>query len=283
MRFIHSFSTRPLSIDLYGYGALRRMAGNIWYFALSLAYLRRLGVETVLHTDTLGASLLGHLPYDAINLTLNEVPNDIHPRFWAAGKIWALQAEPVGSIHIDGDVFIKSENALRYIDSKHWDFLAQHYESSEWYEKENIVFDIDLPFIQSLDIHPHEIGAYNTGIIAFGSETLRNSYCDTYKLCANHYSDVARELLDRDNMLTPDVIIEQRHALQVCRRYDAKVSLMLPQETSLTEQANRIGYQHVLTCRKFDDLDRCMATLERMDKDIYNKTELLCRNILRKS
>ena len=147
MRFIHSFSTRPLSIDLYGYGALRRMAGNIWYFALSLAYLRRLGVETVLHTDTLGASLLGHLPYDAINLTLNEVPNDIHPRFWAAGKIWALQAEPVGSIHIDGDVFIKSENALRYIDSKHWDFLAQHYESSEWYEKENIVFDIDLPFI----------------------------------------------------------------------------------------------------------------------------------------
>lgn len=282
MRFIHSFSTRPLSIDLYGYGALRRMAGNIWYFALSLAYLRRLGVEAVMHTDTLGAALLGHLPYDAIHLTLDRVPDDIHPRFWAAGKIWAIMAEPVGSIHIDGDVFIKSENVLRRIDSGHWDFLGQHYESSEWYEKENVVFDIDLPFIESLGIHPHEIGAYNTGVIAFGSETLRNDYCRTYELCARHYSAVARELLDSNNMLTPDVIIEQRHALQICRRYDAEVALMLPSETSLTNQANAIGFQHVLTGRKFDELDRCRTTLERIDKDIYNKTELLCRNILKK-
>lgn len=282
MRFMHSFSTRPLSIDLYGYGALRRMAGNIWYFSLSLAYLRRLGVETVLHTDTLGAALLGHLPYDEILLTLDNVPGDIHPRFWAAGKIWALAAEPAGTIHIDGDVFIKSDKALCRMESEPWDFLAQHYESSEWYEKENVVFDRDVEYIGSLGIRPHENGAYNTGIIAFGSQMLRDRFCHAYKLAAMHYSAVARDLLDSDNMLTPDVIIEQRHALQLCRGCGAKVALMLPEEKALTKQANAIGYQHVVTSRKFDDLDKCRAALQKIDTDIYNKTELLCRNILKK-
>lgn len=282
MRFIHSFSTRPLSVDLYGYDALRRMAGNIWYFALSVAYLRRLGVKAVLHTDTLGAALLGHLPYDEVRLTLDDMPASIHPRFWAAGKVWALMAEPVGAIHIDGDVFIKSDKVLRHIDSQRWDFLAQHFESSEWYEKENVVFDMDLPFIERQGIRPHDNGAYNTGVIAFGSEELRDSYCRAYRLCAAHFSAVARGVLDGDNMLTPDVIIEQRHAFQICKRCNARVSLILPSASSLKEQANAIGYQHVLTGRKFDDLDRCKATLERIDKDIYHKTELLCRNILKK-
>lgn len=53
-RFIHSLSTRPMLIDCYGIDSLRRLLAQVWYFSLSVAYLRRLGVGVRLHTDSLG-------------------------------------------------------------------------------------------------------------------------------------------------------------------------------------------------------------------------------------
>ncbi len=56
MRLVHSFNTRPLSIDCYGVDSLRRMAGNIWYYALSVAYAKAAGagarVKLILPGDT---------------------------------------------------------------------------------------------------------------------------------------------------------------------------------------------------------------------------------------
>ena len=112
-RFVHSLSTRPMLIDCYGIDSLRRLLVQVWYFSLSVAYLKRLGAPVVLHTDARGAAVLGHLPYDEIHLTLDDWPAGLHPRFWAAGKFVALSAEQAPCIHIDGDVFVKRPEALQ--------------------------------------------------------------------------------------------------------------------------------------------------------------------------
>ncbi|MFH8143477.1 MAG: hypothetical protein K1V88_08645, partial [Muribaculaceae bacterium] len=261
MRLVHSFNTRPLSIDCYGVDSLRRMAGNIWYYALSVAYAKAAGAEIELHADSLGAALLGHLPYDSVHLTLDSMPRELHPRFWAAGKMWAIEAAGPGAVHIDGDVFIKRRSLLDDIAGSRWDFIAQHYESSEWYEKENVLFDRHPRVCASRGLDTHRPGAYNTGAIGFRDPALMESYLAAYKGMALELSGLARGLLDGGRDLTPDVIIEQRHAFQLCRRAGARVKLMLPGDTGHGQTATRIGYQHVVTSRKFELLDKCRAAL----------------------
>lgn len=191
MRLVHSFNTRPLSIDCYGVDSLRRMAGS------------------------------------------------------------------------------------------RWDFIAQHYESSEWYEKENILFDRHPRVCASRGLDTHRPGAYNTGAIGFRDPALMESYLAAYKGMALELSGLARGLLDGGRDLTPDVIIEQRHAFQLCRRAGARVKLMLPGDTGHGQTATRIGYQHVVTSRKFELLDKCRAALLAISPEIHEKTSRICRNISR--
>ena len=69
---------------------MKRLIGNIWYYALSVAYAKRSGASIDLYTDTLGSKLLSDIPYDNIYVTLDDLPSDLNPRFWAAGKMYAL-------------------------------------------------------------------------------------------------------------------------------------------------------------------------------------------------
>ena len=281
MRLVHSFNTRPLSIDCYGVAPLTRLAGNIWYNSLSVAYAKASGATIVLHADSLGAALLGHLPYDETHLTLDDMPRGLHPRFWAAGKMWALEAEAAGSVHIDGDVFIKRPELLSDIEDSEWDFIAQHYESSEWYEKECVLFDAHPWVCLSRGIDPHRHGAYNTGVIGFRDAALKDRYITSYKEAAVELSGLCWQMLASSPGLTPDVILEQRHAYQLCQSSGADVKLLLPLDSCHGARAAAIGFQHVLTSAKFSHLDKCRTALRRLSPQIYEKTERLCRNILK--
>lgn len=279
MKFIHSFNTRPMAINCYDVSGLRRLLGNVWYFALSVAYIRRAGYPIVLHTDTLGAALLGHLPYDDVKLTLDDMPDDLHPRFWAAGKMWALEAEGTGAVHIDGDVFIKRRELADDMAHSGWDFIAQHYESSEWYEKENVLFDRAPEACAAHGLYPHRNGAYNTGVLGFRDAALMRDFIGGYKDLAAYFSRSHGTVLDSDDFLTPDVILEQRRAYQLCAGHHSRVKLVLPGDANHGAQAVAAGYQHVVTSRKFEQLDCCRKALEKISPDISHKTLKLCRNI----
>lgn len=281
MRLIHSLNTRPLFINCYGVDSLQRLAGNIWYYSLSVAYARSIGVPIELHTDSLGAALLGHLPYDRIHLTLDGMPDTLHPRFWAAGKMWALESAGPGAVHIDGDVFIKRREIADGIDAADWDFIAQHYEHDTWNDREYELFRAAPRICADNRLDAFTVGAYNTGVIGFRDPELMREYVDTYRRLAFGLSDACGHILDQGTHLTPDVIIEQRLALQLCRRRGARVRLVLPAGADPREYATRIGYQHVITACKFSHLDRCRTVLERLSPDIHHKTSLLCRNILK--
>lgn len=280
LRLVHSLNTRPLSIDCYGVDALRRLAGNVWYFSLSVAYAKAAGAEIVLHADSLGAALLGHLPYDRVSLTLDGMPRGIHPRFWAAGKIWALRAEGPGAVHIDGDVFVKSRGLARELASGEWDVLAQDYESSEWYEDTARLFDGERALCEEAGLRVHEHGAWNTGVLGIRDPGLLERFADNYAAIALRLSGSARDILDRDNYITPDLILEQRHIYQLARERGARVKLLLPDKSRIQADARAMGYQHVLTSAKFGCLDKCRAVLKKISPEIHRKTEMLCRNIL---
>lgn len=284
-RFIHSFSTRPMLLNvLYGFDSLHRLAGNIIYFALSVAYMKRNGYPIALHTDSLGAALLGYLPYDEIILSLDDMPDDIYPRFWAAGKFWAMEAEGPGSVHIDGDVFIKKEKLAHDILYNDCDVIVQYYEKADWYKPEIDLFSPIKEDIKSIGVDLDIYGAYCTGVIGINNEAIHNEYISRYKAIALTASNKIHDRLETALNATPDLISEQANLYQLCEQKGASVHEILPQSSygEYNILATDIGYQHVLTATKFNVLDKAMDTLKKIDYEIYLKTEKLCRNILTK-
>lgn len=266
LKFVHSFSTRPLLIDCYGVDGLRRLLTQMWYFALSVAFLKRSGQKVVLHTDTLGKAILGHIPYDEIHLTLDEMPEDINPRFWAAAKFVALLAESAPCIHIDGDVFIKSPRLAEMLHravSLH-DVVVQSVDAAVMYSLEIPLFDKERSFCARHFCTPDGRDALNTGILGFGSDDVRRQVVENYLKIVRYFSDNHPEELKERN-LTPDLIAEQKMIESLSRASGWSVWKLLEKK----EQAVAIGYQHVYTVDKFAELSRCAETLLRVNPELH--------------
>ena len=284
MRFIHSLSTRPLFIDLYNTSSLKRLVGNIAYYALSFAYLKRLNQTVVLHTDSLGKSLLSFIPYDEIHLTADDIPDSVSPRFWAAAKMYAIEKEQLGAIHIDGDVFIKSKKCLDIIENSEYDVLVQTIEKEKWSKPYYVEFDYfenERDYLKQNNLELGIYGAYNTGILSFNNKKLKDDFIKGYKNIVTHHSSLYKHQLLTDKSRTPDLLAEQTNIYQLSKDYNVKV-LIEENDKPILDRCNEIGYQHVITVAKFNQLDKCLDTLKQIDIELYNKTYKLCHNILKK-
>lgn len=273
-RFVHSFSTRPLLIDCYGIDGLRRLLAQVWYFSLSVAYLRRLGASVTLHTDTLGKAVLGHLPYDSVRLTLDDWPDWIHPRFWAAGKFLSIAAENGPCVHIDGDVFIKRPELLRRIGDTlaSNDLIVQSSDPACMYAREVPFFETEKEFCIAHGIEADGRDSFNTGLLGFGSDRVRQELCGNYLDVVRYFSERYPAELDADSLLTPDLLAEQKMTEGFTRIRGWKVERLL----SEAAEAARIGYQHVFTIDKMNCMPSCMETLRVVDPEIYAATNHLC-------
>lgn len=261
-------------IDCYRLDGLRRLLAQVWYFSLSVAYMKKAGGYIVLHTDTLGKAILGHLPYDEIHLTLDEYPEEIHPRFWAAGKFLALAREQAPCIHIDGDVFIKRADLRELLEAavKSHDVVTQSRDAAQMYSLDAPLFETDREFAVSHHCLPDGRDSFNTGLLGFGNERVRRRITENYFGIVRHYSGKLGAILDRNTYLTPDLIAEQK----MIEGFVRECGLSHYQLLRSPEDAVSLGYQHVYTVDKFNRLDSCKRTLELVSPEIYHDTALLC-------
>lgn len=283
MRFVHSFNTQPMFIDIYGVDALKRLLGQVIYYATSVAYLKKLGHEIVMHTDTFGAKLIQDIPYDEVYLTLDNMPKDIHPRFWAAGKIFAQEAEPLGSVHIDGDVFIKRNSLVKMLEKSDWDVLTQNLEYSiQWMSNKvglQPIYDRRKELLlEPFGLDLNEPNTFNCGVVGFRNQELKDKYIENYKKAARLISSKLWDTLSNNNS-TPDFIVEQQLLYHLSKGY--KAGFVLSDVNRDKEIATEIGFQHTLSMAKFNHLEQCMEILKVLDFELYNKIYKLCRNILK--
>lgn len=88
--------------------------------------------------------------------------------------------------------------------------------------------------------------------------------------CAISASTTARSL-DAGTYLTPDLIAEQKMMDGIVEGRGLRCRMLL----SKPEDAVEMGYQHVYTVDKHNDLGRCMETLRKVDAGIYERTARL--------
>lgn len=287
-RFTHSFWSKPMIDNKY------RLEANAWMYALSLAYLKKLGCVVSLHTGTLGARLLKDIGYDAINLTAEEIPGDISPKIFAYIKSMALDREPLGTVHIDGDVLIKKQECLDRIFEHDCDCVVQSCETViDWKEKG---CSFMMPFLsenllstgERLDIKYYD---FNVGVIGFFNSELKDLYIQNYQNLTQKLSKYPYLYLcnfDRGHFGTPDVVLEQNLISQLTETY--KTRFVLPVDSGVYDEdrnniAKEIGYAHLLGDAKWqqDNVKKIRHRLLEIDPECFEKVSKNIKEVLYES
>lgn len=277
-KVIHSYWTRPLETERYNADRMAQMRGNAWLYSLSLAYLLREGFEVELHTDSLGERILGYLPYSKIHTTLDAIPDWVHPRFWAAGKIWALDAVGIGSVHVDGDAFIKNRKLIDV--DENTDLIVSHLEEHNpkwlWGTEINRNAECFTDFCEQMGLEKGSPYMYNNGIVGFFNQELLNDYTELYRHFARLASEKYQAELTSKKWGTPDLFAEQMQLYRLCHLRDAKVQFVLNDTERHVD-----GFQHLVTASKFEDkwVHKVKETLRVFFPEIYKTTNRIWRNI----
>lgn len=271
-----------------------KLEANAFIYALSLAYLKKLGCTVNLHTDTLGASLLSGIGYDNVYLTANEVPRDISPKTFAYIKSMALQNEPLGTVHIDGDVFIKTEECLDIIFNHDCDCVLQSCETYIPWSVKGRSFMI--PFLSEhllstgKQLHVYDYD-FNVGVIGFFNDALKNLYIQNYQDLALSLSKYKYlYIMDSNDILfnTPDLVLEQQLIVNLTEEW-SKVRFVLPVDSNdyikdRDQIAKEIGYTHLLGGCKYqpDIIEKVKNKLKEIDSDCFYKVNENIKDVLYK-
>lgn len=268
MRIFQSLWTKPALDKRWDQD--NQLESNIWLYTLSVLYAKSIGLEIVLYTDSLGKALLNHLPYDAIYTTLNNIPDSIPTMVWAYGKFEALKNEPIGSIHIDGDVFLKKSDILKELDFSSYDVIVQNAEGMGWYytdpKKQLIKYNIISEDFLNTNY------AYNCGIVGFNNKELKNQYLNFYFDSINKVSTTRnlKTIMLSNKSFCIDLPLEQHSLAALCQNY--KVKELLKGE-DLHQKSLSIGYQHLIGKDKYSHIDRIKAYVLALDSTLYYKTK----------
>lgn len=259
-RFVHSFWTKPCNDN-------EKLRKYMLYFGTSLAYIKSFNLPIVLHTDSRGKEIFKDFPYDEIYTTLDNIPEDINPKFYAYGKFIAMQQEDLGSVHIDGDVFIKSKELAEDILNFKSDLIVQSVEDqyyiNKWYRK--------YDFNEFKDLVEQYVSlstpfAYNCGIVGINNQELKDKYFKSYL-------DLVSKLKDCKftSRSIPDLVCEQ--LLLYYLHQNAQKLL----QYGTIQEMNRKNYLHIVSANKMskDYIELVERMLQTLNLNIYN----ICQNI----
>ena len=280
MSFVHSLYTLPIFTERNNISPMDNIHATIWNYAISLTCLKKLGQEVVLYTDDLGYRMLSFLPYDEIHLILNNIPEK-YDMMWACGKFYAMQNEPLDSIHIDGDVFILNESCLNNILSfknSDFDLLIQDIEPDPSYVYEMYLKKfVELPKeLTTLNIDKSN-DSCNVGIISFNNQELKNEYFLLYfSILEKVHTSNIKEFYDKHKDFIIDLIPEQYFLWKICEnkyKIQTLIDFHYRNEAHLMD-----GYHHNIGLDKFDK--HLNSVLQKRFKSFDKESYLLVQNFL---
>lgn len=234
-------------------------------YTLSYLYCRKIGLDITLHTDNVGKDILDYIPYKNIYTTLENIDR-FNEKLYAYPKIHIIEREPLGTLHIDGDVFLKKESIKELLDFKDYDVIVQSYEDKTkfgyLYDESISAFEkVDFPLWASKSCEC----MYNTGILGFNNEDIRRKFVYAYEKTARAYNKDGNKLIKQ----CPDIIIEQKFLYDLTQYFKSNVKTLLNYD-NIYEHAKEIGYTHVLSRNsKIKNLSKMIDRIYELDNDIY--------------
>jgi hypothetical protein len=155
---------------------------------------------------------------------------------YAAPKLKTLEKYPLGTIHIDGDVFLKRPSLVNELDFSTHDAIVQSIERPPlygwgWAGSASALKNCEYP-----EWAPRECKAmFNNGILGFNNQELKDEYLQTYW---NMYEQFKTKGI---HFGVPDIIIEQQFLFELCKTKGYDVKCLIDGDKP-SESANKIGY-----------------------------------------
>lgn len=258
-RFAHVLWTKPMFKSVKD---IRWHIGNQYELtllisAISLACLKALGQEVVLYTDTKGKELLDCLPYDRCYNIFDNL--NINSEFWAAGKIMALQNEPLDSCIIDNDLFLYDGRLIDKLSKI--DVAASHQESTSAYVK---LIDAGKRMFNHLDGDSNY--SANTGILKVNDFRRKQMFISAYYNCMRRLNNP--ELLNSikaagNGAYCIDLLCEQYNYYTICK---PEYLVNVPDDMTKVN-----GFTHLLSSEKYVKAPLLLDILKRMNPDYYER------------
>ena len=273
MRIVHSFTSTNCDDKL--------LFVHLTYFVLSCIYAKESGFEVAVHCDNRAKKILEIAPYDEIITDLEGLLPPANSHIYAWGKFEAMKREPLGTIHIDGDVFLKSKGLQRVLEFAEYDCIVQNIEHLGTYSNggnvSQMIWEINSAIFNSCQ-YPQWAkrdcnSMYNCGVIGFNNQELKDEYFDTYTNMVEQYNKTRLNI----DKTTPDIIIEQQFLKDLVEYKGYKTKFVLPYcdcFDALCEEANHAHYQHVIGYAKEPNLDKTLLIIKKHNLDIYNNLML---------
>lgn len=286
MNFYHVHWSKPMKLKRWEFDIQKHIEVILYHYSLSLAYLKKLGQTVDLYTDTEGAELFNHLPYDNIYVVLDDMDERIMGTNWAAGKIEALKHSKLSDVYIDGDVFIKTQKCLDKIQNsaKYDGFFFGHENMGQYNRPEEYLYFVphNIP-LQCLSF-PYDIPIFgydgcNGGLIMFNNQEYKDKFISAYddmlKQVVSRRS--FEKLYEKDRHICFDLVMEQRFLWEVGKNYNIGYLVDFwnrDQDNiqNINKECNAVGVQHVIGVVKYKKLDKCIETLQKINPDIYQSS-----------
>ena len=286
MTFVHSFWSKPLLSNKFNeYNNLIPVI--LTDYATSVAFIHKHGHKIKLFADKTGIEMLNFIPYDEVIEITTLDSESIH--FAAQIKFEALKQMSLDEVLIDGDLFMKKQDAYDRLQSFDVDFIYSMYEPNsfilssnaqkEKYTKiisllHNHVKDFRSPY--NLDRSMFNYSWPNTSLMLFHNQNLKDEYIRQYE-----YHKML--LKDEDFGITwPDIIIEQRHMDKLLRTgYTSRPMIENFPTNEANEEALLIGFTHLGYAKIYynDYIDSWLKEIdEQLYKTCHEKIELLLYN-----
>lgn len=265
-----------------------RLSNALWLNALSLIYAKRIGEKVVLHTDDLGAEYFEVLPYDEVLLSLGSI-DSLNTRWWAMGKLKALELEPPSSIHIDGDVFLRDEKKMTALFSSDYDIVCQMEEGESWFDWS---YAPQIPYFDKVLNGQKIIGykaapiAFNGGVLGIKSVSLRKTYFEEAWKLVDACERKPKIVAQLDGVHEQSIVVEQHLLAGLAHINHAKVEYVIPPELvkrkgSMYEAMNEVNYLHLWGLMKSRPkiMSIVKEKVKRMDSKLHAKIEKHCTYI----
>ena len=229
MKYIHTFWSKPLVEKKFAdYNSSLTII--LTDYAYSVECVHRLGETIELYADEYGAELLSFISYDKVHI-INGLDNE-NTHFAAQIKFHALKNCELGDVLIDGDLFLRKQeanNIIKLYINKGYDLVYSFFEPPEYtlnaqervnlhtngikkIKENNIVFE--EPFYWPFRYEDY--AWINCSLMSFNNQELKDKYIEQYFKHKELLNDV-----DWEN-IWPDIIIEQRFLTLLCEKYNIK-------------------------------------------------------------
>lgn len=268
LHLFHSLSTRPLVNHTKRYHN-EKAINQLWYTAWSILSAKKIFPSCLfnLHTDSLGAKLLEKLPYDNIIVDLDNL--DTHLNLFASAKFVALESEPLGAIHIDGDVILTNPLAENMLNYEQNEVIVQNYEKT--YLRELSLITPIIP--NAYDLFGQ--GSFCCGIIGINNQKLKEDYINSYwkySSILKKNSKIVDSIMESSPSVIFDLLFEQSNLYSLCVKGKYNVKRLCRNLSNVFEMRH-MGISHYIAAIKHyeENITKCKAAVKEMAPEIYER------------